>query len=96
MKHATRIALDALDPLLAQLRRIDALTERRRGVFYVRSSAFLHFHEDPAGFFADMRLGPAWARLRATTAAGRRALLREVRAALRDAGTPRGRRASVR
>lgn len=96
MKHATRIALDALEPLLAQLRRIDALTERRRGVFYVRSSAFLHFHEDPAGFFADVRLRPGWVRLPATRAADRRALLREVRAALRDAGTPRGRRASVR
>lgn len=96
MRHATGVALDALEPLLAQLRRIDALTERRRGIFYVRSSAFLHFHEDPAGFFADVRLGPVWVRLPATTAADRRALMREVRAAVRDAGPPRGRRASVR
>lgn len=96
MKHATGVALDALEPLLADLRRLDGLTERRRGVFYRRSSAFLHFHEDPAGFFADVRLGPAWARLPATTAAERRALLREVRAAIGARPAPRGRRAPVR
>ncbi|MHB8375631.1 MAG: hypothetical protein ACYDEB_01555 [Dehalococcoidia bacterium] len=83
MKHATSIALDGLEPLLRELRALDGLTERTRGVFYRRSSAFLHFHEDPAGFFADVRIGPGWARLPATTAAERRALLREVKAVLR-------------
>ena len=83
MKHATSTALDGLEPLLRELRTLDGLTERRRGVFYRRSSAFLHFHEDAAGFFADVRLAPAWVRLAATTAAERRALLREVKAALR-------------
>ena len=96
MKHATPIALDGLEPLLAELRTLDGLTERRRGVFYRRSSAFLHFHEDPAGFFADVRVGPAWARFPATTAAQRSALLREVRAALRDAQPARGHGARVR
>ena len=38
-------------------------------MFYRRSAAFLHFHEDPAGFFADVRIGPGWLRLPATTAA---------------------------
>jgi hypothetical protein len=79
MKHATPTALDALEPLLEQLRAIDALTERKRGVFYRRSSAFLHFHEDPAGFFADVKTGPVWTRLSATTPKERRALLSEVR-----------------
>ena len=31
----------------------------RRGVFYIKSRAFLHFHEDPAGFFCDIRLDPS-------------------------------------
>ena len=57
----------------------DGLTERTRGVFYRKSSAFLHFHEDPAGFFADVKTGPAWQRVPATTPADRRALLRLVR-----------------
>jgi hypothetical protein len=82
MKHATPPALNGLEPLLAQLRLLDGLTERKRGIFYRRSAAFLHFHEDPAGFFADMRVGPGWVRLPATTATHRRALLREVRAEL--------------
>ena len=55
MKHAGTTALDRLEPLLARLRHIAALKERTRGVFYLRSKAFLHFHEDPAGLFADIR-----------------------------------------
>jgi hypothetical protein len=82
MRHATPVALDGLEPLLAQLREVDGLTERKRGIFYRRSAAFLHFHEDPAGFFADVRLGPQWTRLPATTRTEQRALVREVRAAL--------------
>lgn len=55
MKHATAQALDHLEPLLADLRRIEGLKEKSRGVFYHGSKAFLHFHEDPAGLFADLR-----------------------------------------
>jgi len=55
VKHATPAALDALEPLLAQIRELPGLTERSRGVFYRKGRAFLHFHEDPAGLFADLR-----------------------------------------
>lgn len=55
MKHAGPAVLEGLEPLLARLRAIDGLVERRAGVFYCRSRAFLHFHEDPAGVFADVR-----------------------------------------
>lgn len=55
MKHATAQSLDQLEPLLADLRRIEGLMEKSRGVFYRGSKAFLHFHEDPAGLFADMQ-----------------------------------------
>ena len=55
MKHATTAALDRLEPLLAKLRTIGELSERSRGVFYRKSRAFLHFHEDPAGLFANIR-----------------------------------------
>ena len=79
MKHATPIALDALEPLLAQIRVVEGLTERKRGVFYRKSSAFLHFHEDPAGFFADLRTGPVWERLPVNSAKERRALLGTLR-----------------
>ena len=54
MKHATPIALEQLERLLAQLRLLP-MKEKTRGVFYVKSRAFLHFHEDKAGLFADIR-----------------------------------------
>ena len=55
MRHARPAALDQLEPLLTRLRQIAGLQERTRGVFYLKSKAFLHFHEDPAGLFADIR-----------------------------------------
>jgi hypothetical protein len=42
--------------LLDRLRSIDGLVEKRPGVFYRRSKAFLHFHEDPSGIFVDIRI----------------------------------------
>lgn len=55
MKHAGSITLDALEPLLACLRGIPGLKEKTRGVFYLKSRACLHFHEDPSGLWADLR-----------------------------------------
>lgn len=56
MKHAGADTLRQLEPLLRRLRSIPKLVERKPGTFYLRSSAFLHFHEDPAGVFADIKL----------------------------------------
>ena len=63
MKHAGAAALDALADVLETLRTRSGLVERRRGIFYVRGQAFLHFHEDRAGLFADLRQGRDWQRL---------------------------------
>jgi hypothetical protein len=79
MKHATPSVLDTIEPLLQRLRRIDGLSERSRGVFYRKGVATLHFHEDPAGLFADLKVKGAWRRLRVSTARERAALLREAR-----------------
>ncbi len=49
-------ALDRLEGLLARLRGMEGLTEKARGVFYRKSRAALHFHEDPSGLHADLRL----------------------------------------
>jgi hypothetical protein len=62
MKHAGAAAFEALSDLLESLRSRTALIERRPGIFYVSGKAFLHFHEDPAGLFADLRLGSDWQR----------------------------------
>ena len=55
MKHAGETALDQLEPLLARVRALPGLIEKKRGVFYRKSRAFLHFHEDPMGLFGDDR-----------------------------------------
>ena len=55
MKHAGVTTLDQLEPLIERLRAIPALKEKSRGVFSLKSRAFLHFHEDPKGLFADIR-----------------------------------------
>jgi hypothetical protein len=78
MKHASADALDQLEPLLAKVRRFDGLKEKSRGVFYFRAKPTLHFHEDPAGFFADFRPADHWQRLKVNTKAERTALLRAV------------------
>ena len=79
MKHATAEALDQLTALLDTLRTIPGLIEKRPGVFYRKGKAFLHFHEDPAGLFADIRPKEEWIRLAVGTAAGQAALVEEIR-----------------
>lgn len=78
MNHATDAALDRLDDLLAGLRALAGLKERKRGVFYWKSSAFLHFHEDSAGIFADIRGDEGWTRLPVNTPTERHALVTEA------------------
>ena len=63
MKHADAGALDALSDLLGGLRMRTGLVERRLGIFYFKGRAFLHFHQDRAGLFADLRQGGEWRRL---------------------------------
>jgi hypothetical protein len=58
VKHATSATLDALLPLLDRVRAFGGLVEKSPGIFYRKSKPFLHFHDDPAGIFADVRLKP--------------------------------------
>ena len=68
MKHAGPQTLAALEPLLARVRAHAALVERTPGSFYRKAKAYLHFHEDPSGSFADIKLdGAAFTRVRVTT-----------------------------
>ena len=83
MRHARPPALDELEPVLTQLRALPDLKEKSRGTFYRKSQAFVHFHEDPAGLFADVRLdGGDFTRMRVSTKAEQRALMTAVKAAL--------------
>jgi hypothetical protein len=81
VKHAGTAALEGIGDLLQQLRTVPGLVERKQGIFSRRSRAFLHFHEDPSGLYADVRLHPDedFVRMPINTEAQRRRLLQEVR-----------------
>jgi hypothetical protein len=83
VKHAGATTLDELRDVLEQLRAVPGLVERKPGTFYRGSSAFLHFHEDPEGLFADAKLsGPEFQRMPVSTLGQRQAFIRAVRSAL--------------
>jgi hypothetical protein len=91
MKHAGRATLDLLEPFLAQLRqRHPQLREKSNGSFYVKSKGYLHFHEDAAGIFADVKLDLVeFTRFRATTEREQQALLARIDRSLSRVAPPR-------
>jgi hypothetical protein len=80
-------ALEAIEALLEELRMIPGLTERKRGIFYRGATAFLHFHEDPAGMFADLRRGADFERYAVNTRSEIAGLLRAARTEARMPGS---------
>ncbi len=79
MKHAGEAALETIEPMLVELRQLEGIRERKPGVFYRKSSAFVHFHEDPDGIFVDVRRDREWLRLPVNTSSQRRQLVRLVK-----------------
>jgi len=90
MRHARDQDLDRLEPLLEALRALPGLTEKKRGTFYRKSRAFLHFHENAGSLYADIRdeNGADFERLDVTGEAERAGLLQTTRARL-ESGLPR-------
>jgi hypothetical protein len=86
VRHARPEDLTPLAGVLEGLRGIPGLTEKKPGTFYRGSRAFLHFHVDPAGLFADVRPHDSWERLPVDTPAQQRVLLDVVAGATRSAG----------
>jgi hypothetical protein len=82
VKHAGESALDRLEPLLLSLRDMPALREKSRGTFYRGGRAFVHFHEDASGLFADVRFGDDFERIDVTTAPKQQGLARRIRTTL--------------
>jgi hypothetical protein len=82
MKHAGPEALDQLEPILVEIRRLGGLKEKKRGAFYCGSSGFLHFHEDPAGFFADLKIDDDFVRFPINSKSQTQTFLRRAAAAL--------------
>jgi hypothetical protein len=90
MKHAGPDALDQLEPILEEIRRLGGLKEKKRGAFYSRLGGFLHFHEDPAGFFADLKVGDDYVRLPINSKTQTQTFLRRAATALNAAKNGRG------
>lgn len=79
MKHANQDTLAHLSPLLERIRpRIPPLKEKGAGKFYLKSVAFLHFHDDPAGIFADLKVNGDWQRYPVNTEEEYAALLNVI------------------
>jgi hypothetical protein len=78
MKHAGPDTLARIPRLLAELRARSVLRERRPGVFELKSRAFLHFHDDPSGVFADVRLADDFVRMPVTSRSQQSDLLARV------------------
>ncbi len=82
MKHAGQKSLDELDGLLKAIRTRPGIKEKSRGVFYRSGRAWLHFHEDPAGLFADLQNGEGWHRFPVSLPAERKTLIAAIDQAL--------------
>jgi len=83
MKHAGPQALDELESILREIRKVEGLIEKKRGTFYYRGNAMLHFHEDPLGFFADLKVDGEFIRLAVNTKREAAEFLRRATVALR-------------
>lgn len=83
MRHAGPATLQRIAPLLDELRALPALVEKRPGVFYLKSRAFLHFHDDPSGIFADVRLAEDFVRLPVTSRSQQADVLARIDACVR-------------
>jgi len=85
MKHANSDTLAQLAPLLDQVRqRLPRLKEKGIGRFYAKSAALLHFHDDPMGLFADLKVGGDWQRYPVNSDADHAVLLQALDQRLSD------------
>ena len=75
MKQAT---LDAIAPLLEVLRAHPALSEVRPTEFQIDGRDFLHFHEEPGGVVADVRLAEGRVSLPVSSGAEQGELLERI------------------
>jgi hypothetical protein len=85
VRHATEEDLDRLEVLLAELRGLPQLRERKRGFFSRGAQAFLHFHADAGELYADVRLSSKFERLKVTSRGEQSDFLARVREAVQPA-----------
>lgn len=88
VRHATNEDLDRIEAVLAELRRIPGLRERKRGYFCRGAQAFLHFHEDAGDLYVDVKLGTKFERMKITSVSEQADFLARVRRTLQPASHP--------
>jgi hypothetical protein len=80
MAHADEAALQRLQTLLRQLREIKGLREMKPGIFYLKGSAFIHFHDEAGALFGDLkRSRGGFDRYTVDTPVGQRKLLDDAK-----------------
>ena len=81
MAHADETALKPLQPLLRQLREIKGPREMKPGIFYLKGSAFIHFHDEAGALVADLKKagGSGFDRYPVDTPAGQRKLVDDAK-----------------
>lgn len=75
--HASSEGLTRIESLLHELRK-RAITERKPGIFYLKSTAFLHFHEDADVLYAHLKIGKVFEKFSVNTEAEQAILMKEV------------------
>jgi hypothetical protein len=60
MGHARTKDLRDIDGVLARIRALPGVTERSRGVFYLRRAPFLHFHTTREIRYVHAKIGATW------------------------------------
>jgi hypothetical protein len=56
--RASDADLDGIEDVLAALRALPGVTEKKRGVFYRGRDAFVHFHAEDGAIYADAKITP--------------------------------------
>jgi len=81
MAHADEATLARLLPVLRQLREIKGLREMKPGIFYLKGSAFIHFHNDAGALVADLKKlgGTGFDRYPVDAAPGQRKLVDDAK-----------------
>ncbi len=87
MRHVNEEDLAGIEQLLETLNLLaeefDALRCRKRGVYYLKSRAFLHFHEHKSEIYADVRLdGVEFDRFKVTTRTDQKELVSRIKGIL--------------
>lgn len=82
--HTKPADLLDLSDLLADLRKIPGIVEKKPGIFYRKGGGFLHFHDKDGIRWADVKEGGEWKRVELgfqATAAEKKRLLAAARRA---------------